>query len=58
MTRLDDLQKGKRLKTAKQLEICLKVEYAACRADKTLLKNDYVQGYVNGLEFALGLVEN
>ncbi len=46
------------MKTEKQVETRLKAENAACRTDKTLLKNDYVCGYTQALEWVLGLVEN
>lgn len=39
-------------------EIRLKAEEAACNIDPTLYDNDYVQGYMAGLMFALEEARN
>lgn len=41
------------MKTEIAIKNRLEAEYAACQRDPTLNKNDFVQGYIEALEFVL-----
>jgi hypothetical protein len=41
------------MKTPQELQKRLDAEEAACKTDPTLKENDFVQGYMEGLRFAL-----